>query len=78
MQKLGPWHLWLASDEKLKIAGIPAGASRCRNCDPRTLGLAACSYFGLTNKKIHACSYFDYVFLCVWGGLLAACKHGIV
>ena len=32
--------------------------------DPRTLGPAACSYFGLTDKNMHACSYFDCVFLC--------------
>ena len=48
---------------EMKISGMPAGAHRCRNWDPRTLGPAVCSYFGLNNKNMRVCSYFDCVLL---------------
>ena len=48
---------------------MPAGANRCGNWDHGTPGPAACSYFGLDYKNVHACSYFDCVFLYGGGGV---------
>ena len=57
----------IAMRHAIKSRGMPVGAGRCRIWDPRTLRPLVCSYFGLTNKNVHACSYFDCVFLCGGG-----------